>query len=500
MNFVNPFLLLPQMGLPLQPLSACPVTAGLVYSLSGKTQAPIDLILMSALSSYSILLQGLIDVERPGVGLGPVSLYTLTIAESGERKSTNSKLLNKPMMDFQVLQDNDYRLNMTEFNADYEIFEEEIKSIKKNISKKLMSGECVDDLKVKLLNLKQSEPKKPKRAQLIFEDVTPESMAFELSQGWGNSALVSDEGGTILSGRVVQGLPRLNKLWSAESFTVNRKSSDSYTVDNARLTISIMAQSSAVTKFMKKRGDESLGIGFWARFLVCNPLSSQGGRFLGGVLNDEGGYQKYLQVANDILVKVKEHIESSGGDKKVVRFSMEAKRHWVNRFNQIESNIQVNGRYQYAKDHGSKLAENIARIAALLTYIEQGDGKDISLDILLDAEKIAFYFSDVYLRYFQALPECVKDVTALREYLHSVMDDGERYIRKNKIRQSGPSCLRSKSLLDRALLTVTQNREVSILNGDNGMVVVDLHPNAWFDKAQWERFCYKNKCGNYSWS
>jgi len=99
---------------------------------------------------------------------------------------------------------------------------------------------------------------------MIFEDVTTEAIAVELNQGSGSAALVSDEGATILNGRIVQDLPRLNKLWSAEPFNVTRKSSESFTVDDARLTVSIMAQPSAVAKFMKKRGDESLGIGFSA--------------------------------------------------------------------------------------------------------------------------------------------------------------------------------------------------------------------------------------------
>lgn len=138
----------------------------------------------------------------------------------------------------------------------------------------------VERLKAELLDLKKQKPEEPTRLQFLYEDVTPESIAYELYKGSGNAALSSDEGATILSGRVVQNIPMLNKFWSGESFSVSRKSSPGFVVDDPRLTISIMSQPSAMTKFMKKKGDESLGVGFLARFLVCNPLSNQGNRYM----------------------------------------------------------------------------------------------------------------------------------------------------------------------------------------------------------------------------
>jgi hypothetical protein len=61
------------------------------------TKAPIALIAASALGAISLACQNRIDVIRPGNHRGPVSLFVLTIAESGERKSTVDKLLLKPL-------------------------------------------------------------------------------------------------------------------------------------------------------------------------------------------------------------------------------------------------------------------------------------------------------------------------------------------------------------------------------------------------------------------
>ncbi|MBD1341704.1 DUF3987 domain-containing protein, partial [Pseudomonas aeruginosa] len=56
------------------------------------TQAPIELVLASALTTISMLCQPLIDVKRPGEMTGPVSLLTIISANSGERKTTVEKI------------------------------------------------------------------------------------------------------------------------------------------------------------------------------------------------------------------------------------------------------------------------------------------------------------------------------------------------------------------------------------------------------------------------
>lgn len=206
----------------------------------------------------------------------------------------------------------------------------------------------------------------------------------------------------------------------------------------------------------------------------------------------EDGYQEYLVNAKCILNKLKDHI-NNGVERSVVRLSPEAQSYWVRLYNEIESNLKVGGRFEHARDHGSKLAENIVRKAALLTYIELGEGEDIPLRILKDAERIAFYFSDVYLRCFAVQPEYLKDLQALSEYFQTLREDGERYIRKNKIRQSGPNRLRAKSNMDAAVSMAVNNNEISVLNTDTGMLVVDLCPGRRFDQYQWGEFLCKNR-------
>jgi len=212
----------------------------------------------------------------------------------------------------------------------------------------------------------------------------------------------------------------------------------------------------------------------------------------------EDYYQLYIDKITGILKALKNSADNPDFKREVVGFSDEAEKYWVRMFNEIERNLQVGGRFQHARDHGSKLAENIARIAALLSYFEQGRGEKISLGILMDAERVAFYFSDHYLRSFNVLPGYVQDVLALEEHFQTLREDGVRYVRKNKIRQSGPSRLRDKAVLDQALFSAGSSGSAKVHTLKCGMMIIDLNPGMFFDKNEWNAFCWHNKCPQYA--
>lgn len=65
-----------------------------VWEVQRNTQAPLGLIASSALTSMSLAMQGLANVQRMNGLESPVSLWFLTLAESGERKTAvDSKFL-----------------------------------------------------------------------------------------------------------------------------------------------------------------------------------------------------------------------------------------------------------------------------------------------------------------------------------------------------------------------------------------------------------------------
>ena len=71
------------------PLESLPgILKAAILEVQAFVQAPTSLVAYSALAALSIAVQGHVDVQRAVKLSGPSSLYLLTVADSGERKTT----------------------------------------------------------------------------------------------------------------------------------------------------------------------------------------------------------------------------------------------------------------------------------------------------------------------------------------------------------------------------------------------------------------------------
>lgn len=93
-------------------LTPCPIQAhpsgirGLVIELHQQTLAPFALIAASVLGAISLVSKDKLKMQRrPGLE-SPVNLYLLTLANSGDRKSTVDRLMFKAIHDFEATQVN----------------------------------------------------------------------------------------------------------------------------------------------------------------------------------------------------------------------------------------------------------------------------------------------------------------------------------------------------------------------------------------------------------
>lgn len=179
--------------------------------------------------------------------------------------------------------------------------------------------------------------------------------------------------------------------------------------------------------------------------------------------------------------------------RKLIEFTDEAREHAINLYNEIEASQQPGGRLEFARDHGSKLVENITRLAGVLTYLELGAGAKISLGILKDAERIGFHCSDDYLRYFESYPEYITNALKLKDVFQQTLDNGVRYVRASVLRRSSLAFLRSTDVRDQAIQLLREWGLIEVYKHTKGLMVIDLKPNMMFDPQEWEEFCFKEK-------
>ncbi len=310
-------------------------------------------------------------------------------------------------------------------------------------------------------------PLRPTSLSLILRDVTPEGIAWHLHTLYPSAGLMSDEGGQIVNGRAADQLPMLNVLWDGGDLKVNRKESESFTVRNARFTVSVMLQSRTFDKFLERKGQLARDNGFLARVLICKPQSMQGQRPISTI--EQAKFPK-LEVFQSRMSDLLEKTHLRGGDRgvraKTLEFSPDAKMLWVDFANHIERNLNPGGLYVTARDAASKTAENVARMAALFHHFEGRSG-EIQRDSVDQALQICEWYLREFVRIFCPPPPLAQyeaDAMTLDAWLrNNFASNGIYMVKRNFLLQCGPASVRSKARLDPAIGVLTHFGKIRLV-------------------------------------
>ncbi|MBP1146758.1 hypothetical protein JOE33_003681 [Pseudomonas sp. PvP027] len=451
-------------------LIGLPLINAAVDEVRDNVKAPIPLIFSAALTAMSVGLQGLFDVRKPIGGSVPCSLMILTIANSGERKSTVENIFLSGVRRFQSRMAEQYDEELLAWKMQLKIWEVKSKAIQGIIAKRAAKGVDTVSEEARMNEHFMLAPKKPRRFKMLYEDATSQALFRGMYQDLPSAGLISGEGLGVLNGPALNDLPKQNSLWSGDAIVVDRATVESFQLDDARLTVSVMVQESGFNSYMRARGEASRGSGLWARFLVCKPTSTQGSRQVESTtLSTERSERfsdrlvEFVERNVDLLNKVKPQ-------RVVIEFSPEAAQRWIDLSNEIENQISPVGRLKSASDHASKLADNIARLAALLHCFERFEG-GISLSTLNVAICLGNWYSREFLKLFDEAGEKEIDVDELADWLGKQCAYGSLVLRKNTVRQYGPSRLRNKKRLDDALELLQIRGAIQMFPGQGGVLI-----------------------------
>ena len=154
------------------PLADLPVIVrDAVEEVQAYVQAPTALVAACALSVVSAAIQARFDIRRDSVMSGPSSLYFLTVAESGERKSQIDKFFMTPLSEWQAKQTRIYM----EKSAQYEVAFEAWKERGKQLEDLIAAGVHREALGTAFCPRMQHEavmPNKPRKAEMLRGDDT----------------------------------------------------------------------------------------------------------------------------------------------------------------------------------------------------------------------------------------------------------------------------------------------------------------------------------------
>lgn len=408
------------------PFDALPdIIRAAVEEVAGFVKAPIPLVASSALAALSLACQAHIDAKRAEKLHGPVSLFLLTIADSGERKSTCDGFFTSSIRQYQEEQAEAMKPAIKEYQAEIAAWEAERDGILSAIKGAGKSGKPTDKLRTDLAQLQQEKPEPKRVPRLILGDETPENLAWSLAKQWPSAGVLSSEAGVVFGSHgmgkdsAMRNLGLLNVLWDGGVHSIGRRTSESFTVRGARLTMGLMVQETTLREYFSKSGGLARGTGFLARFLVAWPESTQGHRpFTEAPANWPHLAAFHRRIA--AILNQPAPIDEDGAlTPAMLSLAPDAKAAWVDYHDAIESELASGGELYDVRDVASKSADNAARLAALFQQYEHGMGGAIGLDSFERASRITAWHLSEARRFFGelALPAELADAARLDSWL-----------------------------------------------------------------------------------
>ena len=408
------------------PLDALPLPIrAAVEEVAGFVKAPVPMVASSALAALSLATQAHADVSRDEILTGPASLFVLTIADSGERKSQADKMFTKPIQDYQDAQAEAAKPILKDHRAAIAAWEAKVGGIKDRIRQLAKSGQETDSAESALCDLEHDKPEPPRVPKLIREDATPEGLAKKLQKEWPSAGVVSNEAGIVFGAHgmgkesVMRNLALLNKLWDGGRYQSDRGDEErSRDVRGARLTMGLMIQESTLRAFFDASKGLARGTGFLARFLVAWPESTMGTRFYTPPVSGSPALSEFNRRITALLNQPVPIDDDGILTPPMLPLTAEAKAAWVEYHNAIESELSSGGELYDVRDVASKSADNAARLAALFQMFE-GAGGAIGLAAFESASLIAAWHLHESRRFFGelALPAEMADAARLDGWL-----------------------------------------------------------------------------------
>lgn len=156
-----------------------------------------------------------------------IILYTLTVAQPGERKSGVFHAFTAPIFKYQTEENERLKGVIADYKAEKQYLENQLASATK--------GNNANPQRAKEISRQIGELKPVFPLLLNVSDVTPEALAWEMFKQGGRMAVINDEGGIfeILSGLYSGGSSNIDlilKAYDGSPYTVIRRTKENIAI------------------------------------------------------------------------------------------------------------------------------------------------------------------------------------------------------------------------------------------------------------------------------
>lgn len=454
---------------PLQNNTSYPTSAlgnilgNLVIELSETVQAPLPLIANSVLCAASMVAQAHGNVVLLHGQSVPISLFGITVGESGERKSAIDYYALSPIRDFQKSLSDQQKAEQQRFEIESEAYEISMKHAKTKKGNRTALAEAM--LAVGIAPLKPLDP------LILCSDPTAEGIFKQLAGGLPFIGLFSDEGGLFLGGYGMQELTktatlaRLDKLWDGSHFDRVRGGDGVSVLYNRRISLHLMIQPVIAEKLFAD--DIANGQGFLARCLATYPASTAGTRlFVDRNPSDSPAFKNYY---NRLFSLMSTPYPTNANNKQEldprdIKLSDSARYLLIQFCNLIERELVIDGQYANIRAFANKSTEHATRIAAVLSIVDA----TIPLDqVVIEDEMIAraiiltkWYLDEwLSIQSVSKIPEANRLALLLKNWATSDKNphrsaSGTALVYRSQLGKNAPNSIRKKQIYEKALATL----------------------------------------------
>lgn len=419
-------------------------------------QVPAALAANTVLATAALAAQPHANVQTLG-GVRPLSLYVLTLAGSGERKTAADEVALDPIRQHVKRMTLAYESSLREYEAT-------LAASKLARSQARGNAKTPDEYAAALKDI--TDAPRPRKPWLICTEPTAEGLVRSLAEGQFAQGIYTDEGGQFLGGHAMseeaelRTVAMLSRAWQGAQLDRVRATDHEHVVlYGRRLSMHLLVQPDVATRLLGKPLYRSQG--FLARWLIAAPESLAGTRLHNSSLpaaHEDPRIRGYWHALAQLLeMPTVEDREVGGLDPMCLALDPEARTVLVAAYNEIELNQSVGNELESIRDWASKAAEHACRIAGVLTLIADPKAYSISEEAMKHALTLMQFYMGEYERLIGSagVPEAITHAQALLDWLRR--DHRPRVTARDVMRLGPGRAIRSADTARAALRTLEEH-------------------------------------------
>jgi hypothetical protein len=414
----------------------------------------------SVLAAASLATCAHADVVLPYGQTRPLLLFFLTAAASGDRKSTADNEALWPVRKRELALKEEYAEAMKAWRVAYAAWAAEKRKIEGN--GKIDFVERKDRLAAL-----GPEPEKPLEPLFVSGDLTLEGLVKAWPNLHPSLGIFTAEGAMFAAGHAMNDDNRLrsaamlSELWDGKPVRRIRALDGVSILCGRRLAMHLMIQPDAAGAFVLNPVLRDQGL--LSRVLLASVATLAGGRlYKEPDAKDDAAIRAYGTRLLSIL-EADPPLEPGTRNELVpqeIPFSPEAKAAWIAFYDHIENQCGNGGELENIRDFAAKATEHAARIAGVLTLVEDLRAKEIGLEAMSGAVALADWYVNEACRLQQAgrTDSRLLRAKTVWDWLRS---RPQREASISNILQFGPNATRTKAAAEEVLKILQDHRLIA---------------------------------------